>query len=166
MSERAGWRLSDAGAPEPPIASVVDVVDLLIKPEHASTEQISDNPQRWLSITIQQFTILAGRLSHHRIFQWSRSSSADQTITKEGAASGSLSAESTRRPAQQEADMGEIRQKRFRAELQVLGELSKQKPATPEERSRVLEKRKREFDEAWGIKPESKTSYTPIRLVK
>lgn len=167
MKERAGWELNDIEAPKPPIASVVNVVDLLIGHAESSAELPRDHPHHgWLEIRVHQFTIRAGRLVHQAIFRWNRSSHVDQSLGNEGASTGSLSAELSRLPALQEGTMEAHRRARLRAEREALRELSEEKPATPKERQMLLEKRKREFDEAWGIEPKSLTDHTPIRLVK
>jgi hypothetical protein len=167
LSERFGWRLTEGNPPEPPVPSAIEVVGMLLKHEAVQPVPSKDEPRpRWLWVTINRIIIVTDRFSPQKIAWWTKPWNVSQSLSHEGARTSSLSEEPSRLPALQETKMPANHEKRFRAESQALRELSEEKPLSPEESRLLLERRRREFDEAWRINPESKTENRPIRLVK
>ena len=156
-SGRIGWRIrSDTS--EKPSESTIEVVQLLF----AYQEQVPTAPHEsqtregLLRGTIERVTIKIG---------WFTGIITDPFRPK-GAKSSSLGKSSFRVPALQETMMEAQETARLRAELEALRELSKEKPLSPERAQSLVEKRKREFDAAWKIDPQSPTDYTPIKFEK
>lgn len=149
---RTGWCIVEGRAPERPADATIEVVTQLFAYQQRTLSAPHEVERRegWLREAIHRITIIADRFS---------------PFHTKGARS-SLGVERFRLPASQETNMETRDQARFRAELEALRELSQEKPLSPEEIKLLLEKRKRDFDESWGIDPDSSTDYTPIRLVK
>jgi len=161
-SDRTGWRLREGQPPEPP--STLELLELLIEREESGAP-IQEQPRGWLRVTVKQFIIIVDRFAPPAVARWSRSFSIKHSLVEPGADVRSLAWEQPRLRSSREGTMSKESLERSRAELKALQELSEEK-MTPQQRRISLEKRKREFDEAWEIDPNSSTDHSPLRVVK
>src|SRR3989344_6169353 len=159
-AEQIGFRISkDRVVAES--AATMQVVDLLLQQRERMPAPPEPATQNWLQINLHQLVIIVDRCNPVSLWRWAASYTTTRSLKLPGAETRSRSWEPSHPVGKGSSDMAS-HIKRFEAEQDALREISTER-LTAEEAKALVDQRKKEFDEVWGIDPGSRTDHTPLR---